>query len=448
MAYSPTELLTVFLDAQNQRRKVGRLAFKDRRVLFEYDASFIASGIEISPIKLPLRPGVFTADTTIFDGLFGVFNDSLPDRWGRLKLDRTVEKHGIHRGQLNPLDRLAYVGRHGMGTLSYEPELGFEDTDDAPLALDKIAEETAAVLEGEDEAVLEELLRLNGSSSGARPKIVAQVSADKKRIIHGRQELQPSVAHWMIKFSFFQGARDAGAIEYAYSLMAKDAGVEMPESHLFRTKQNKYFGTKRFDREREARIPMHSLGGLIHADHRSPSLDYDMVLREKSFVEELLIACSTSAVDPDQIILELTETAAMENPAESLAMLTRLRVKGFHLSLDDFGIGYSSMLQLVKLPFSEIKIDKSFVMTSRSSEESRTVIESIVHLGRSLHLKSFAEGVEDMETLEYLRSLKCDVAQGYFISRPVSEQNLMVWIQTKCVDGCWLPLSHGAEPSS
>ena len=282
MAYSPTELLTVFLDAQNQRRKVGRLAFKDRRVLFEYDPSFIASGIEISPIKLPLRPGVFTADTAIFDGLFGVFNDSLPDGWGRLLLDRAVEKHGIHRGQLNPLDRLAYVGRHGMGALSYEPELGFENPDDAPLALDKLAEEAAAVLEGEDEEVLEELLRLNGSSSGARPKIVAQVSADKKRIIHGRQELQLGFAHWMIKFPSSNDARDVGAIEYAYSLMAKDAGVEVPETHLFRTKRNNYFGTKRFDRDGDARIHMHSLGGLIHADHRSPSLDYDMVLRVTS----------------------------------------------------------------------------------------------------------------------------------------------------------------------
>jgi serine/threonine-protein kinase HipA len=279
MANSPIELLTVYLNARNQRRKVGRLAFKDRKVLFEYDASFIPSDIEISPIKLSLRPGVSTADTTIFDGLFGVFNDSLPDGWGRLLLERTVEKVGIHRGQLNPLDRLAYVGRHGMGALSYEPERGLEDTDDVPLALDKLAEESAAVLAGENEEVFEKLLRLNGSSSGARPKIVAQVSADKKRIIHGQQELQSRFAHWMIKFPSSQEARDVGAIEYGYSLMAKDAGVEMQETHLFRTKRNKYFGTKRFDRDGDARIHMHSLGGLIHADHRSPSLDYDMVLR-------------------------------------------------------------------------------------------------------------------------------------------------------------------------
>jgi hypothetical protein len=180
---------------------------------------------------------------------------------------------------MNPLDRLAYVGRHGMGALRYEPELDLGNTDDAPLALDKLARESAAVLAGENEEVFEELLRLNGSSSGARPKIVAQVSTDRKAIIHGRQDLQRGFTHWMIKFPSSQGARDVGAIEYAYSLMAKDAGVEMPETHLFRTKRNKYFGTKRFDRNGDARIHMHSLGGLIHADHRSPSLDYDMVLR-------------------------------------------------------------------------------------------------------------------------------------------------------------------------
>jgi serine/threonine-protein kinase HipA len=279
MAYSPTELLTVYLDARSQRRRVGRLAFKDKQVLFEYDASFIASEIEISPIKLPLRPGVAIADTRIFDGLFGVFNDSLPDGWGRLLLDRTVEKHGIYRGQLNPLDRLSYVGRNGMGALSYEPQLGMQNIDDAPLALDKLAEESAAVLSGRNEEVFEELLRLNGSSSGARPKIVAQVRTDKKEIIHGMQELQPGFAHWIIKFPSSENPRDVGAIEYAYSLMAKDAGVEMSETHLFCTKRNKYFGTKRFDRQGDGGIHMHSLGGLVHADHRSPSLDYDTVLR-------------------------------------------------------------------------------------------------------------------------------------------------------------------------
>jgi serine/threonine-protein kinase HipA len=118
-----------------------------------------------------------------------------------------------------------------------------QNADDSPLALDRLAEESAAVLTGSNEDAFEELLRLNGSSSGARPKIVAQVSTDEKEIIHGRQVLQRGFAHWMIKFPSSQDARDVGAIEYAYSLVAKDAGVEMSETHLFCTKRNKYFGT-------------------------------------------------------------------------------------------------------------------------------------------------------------------------------------------------------------
>jgi serine/threonine-protein kinase HipA len=278
MVYSPTTLLHVHLDVNAQRRKVGRLAYLDRKILFEYEPAFIASGIEISPFKLPLKTGVQTPDTPLFEGLFGVFNDSLPDGWGRLLLDRSVEKHGVVRGQLSPLDRLAYVGSRGMGALAYVPELTAEQADAASLSLDRLAEESATVLKGESGEIFEELLRLSGSSSGARPKIVAQVSADKKSIIHGEQELAPGYSHWMIKFPSSQDARDIGAIEYAYSLMAKEAGIAMPETHLFRTKRSRYFGAKRFDRDGSRRIHMHSLGGLIHADHRTPSLDYDLLL--------------------------------------------------------------------------------------------------------------------------------------------------------------------------
>lgn len=278
MPFSPTTLLHVYLDAGVDRRKAGRLAYLDRKVFFEYDPAFIASGVEISPFKLPLKPGVQTPDTQLFEGLFGVFNDSLPDGWGRLLLDRSVEKHGVLRGQLSPLDRLAYVGSRGMGALSYEPELTAGQADAGSLSLDRLAEESATVLQGESGEVFEELLRLSGSSSGARPKIVAQVSADKKSIIHGEQELASGYSHWMIKFPSSQDAKDIGAIEYAYSLMAKEAGIVMPETHLFRTKRSRYFGAKRFDRDGSRRIHMHSLSGLIHADHRTPILDYDLIL--------------------------------------------------------------------------------------------------------------------------------------------------------------------------
>ena len=278
MTFTSTDLLTVYLEA-GERRKVGRLALRQRQILFEYDPAFVASGIEISPLKLPLKAGVFTTPDIIFDGLYGVFNDSLPDGWGRLLLDRTVEKHGVRRGQLSVLDRLAFVGRNGMGALSYEPDRSLDAGDGGPLALDRLAEESAIMLAGETEEVFEELLRLNGSSAGARPKIVAQVSANKRKIVHGPATLKPGFEHWMIKFASSQDPRDMGPIEYAYSLMAKEAGVDVPETHLFRTRKRGYFGVKRFDRRGDKRVPMHSLSGVIHADHRVPALDYNLILR-------------------------------------------------------------------------------------------------------------------------------------------------------------------------
>jgi diguanylate cyclase (GGDEF)-like protein len=137
--------------------------------------------------------------------------------------------------------------------------------------------------------------------------------------------------------------------------------------------------------------------------------------------------CRTCGVTPDRLILELTETSAMDDSVASLDMMTRLRMKGFQLSIDDFGTGFSSMLQLVRLPFSEIKVDKSFVQTSAVSEESRAVVRSVVDLGRSLGLQTTAEGVEDADTLDYLRRIGCDLAQGFFIAPPMSGIEVLPW---------------------
>ena len=147
------------------------------------------------------------------------------------------------------------------------------------LELDAIARDAATVLKGEEGAVIEKLLKLNGASAGARPKVVAQVSADRKRIIHGPVTLPDGYAHWMIKFPSAQDDAAAGATEYAYSLMARAAGVAMSETHLFTAKKKRYFGIKRFDRDGDRRIHMHSLSGLLHADHRVSSLDYDALLK-------------------------------------------------------------------------------------------------------------------------------------------------------------------------
>ena len=147
--------------------------------------------------------------------------------------------------------------------------------------------------------------------------------------------------------------------------------------------------------------------------------------------DNLSALCRRYQIDTECIVLELTETSAMVDPILSLDLLTRLRMKGFQLSIDDFGTGFSSMIQLVRLPFSEIKVDKSFVMQAPHSSESRSVIKSIVELGHSLGLLVTAEGVENLKTLDYLNSLGCDLAQGYFIARPMPGEAARKWVEQR-----------------
>lgn len=154
-------------------------------------------------------------------------------------------------------------------------------------------------------------------------------------------------------------------------------------------------------------------------------------LGDRDFVEHALQACRRHGIDQSRVILELTETSAMRDPVASLDQLTRMRMKGFQLSIDDFGTGFSSMLQLARLPFSELKVDRSFVMTAMQSMESRAVVRSILDLGKSLGLRTVAEGVEDGATLEFLKGIGCDVAQGYFIARPMPGDAVPGWMSAR-----------------
>ncbi len=150
-------------------------------------------------------------------------------------------------------------------------------------------------------------------------------------------------------------------------------------------------------------------------------------LADMHLAEWISDLCRQYGVDPARVILELTESSAMDDPIKSLALLTRLRMQGFQLSIDDFGTGFSSLVQLVRLPFSELKVDKSFVMTALESHEARAVIKSIVDLGKSLGLRVTAEGVEEAATLDYITSVGCDFAQGYFISEPLPGCDALAW---------------------
>lgn len=257
---------------------MGRLALQNRKIYFEYAPSFLESGLELSPFKLPLSPGVKVCEDYPFEGLFGVFNDSLPDGWGRLLLDRKLMKIGINPQLLTPLDRLRYAGSRGLGALFYEPEISDLSSFNFPNNLDLIAEECFQFQEHDDDQYVDDLFLLNGSSAGTRPKILVALIKDKFDLSSNN----PLSKHndWIIKFRSLVDPKDIGSIEYAYHLMAVEAGLNVPEARLFKSRKCAgYYGVKRFDRDHGEFLHMHTVSGLLHADHRIPSLDYQTLMK-------------------------------------------------------------------------------------------------------------------------------------------------------------------------
>ena len=188
------------LKVQYKGQNVGLLALtNDKKVAFSYDEEWLEKGFSISPFSLPLENKVFIPSNYHFEGLFGIFADSLPDAWGRLLLDRMLQAHGLG-SDVTVLDRLALVGKHGMGALEYEPnyELGEQkETDD----LDYLSEQCQKILTTEYADDLDMLYQMGGSSGGARPKVLAT--------IEGKD--------WIIKFPAYFDTMNTGAMEYDYS---------------------------------------------------------------------------------------------------------------------------------------------------------------------------------------------------------------------------------------
>ena len=254
---------------------VGRLAARDLKIYFEYDKSFIEHRLEISPLRLPLKSGLVSFDYSLFEGLPGVFNDSLPDGWGRLLFDRLARSRGIFPPDVTPLSRLAHVGNHGLGALVYAPDYSVAESNES-MNLDRLAAQSQDVLDGTSDQVLQELIALNGSSAGARPKALIGLNDTRQQIVHGAHDLPNGFLPWIVKFGSAQDGADAGAIEYVYAKMAINAGVDMPDIHLFPAKKGSgYFAVKRFDRDGARRFHMHTACGLLHSDFRTPSLDYE-----------------------------------------------------------------------------------------------------------------------------------------------------------------------------
>lgn len=259
---------------------VGRLAYRDRRAFLEYDPAFLREGYELSPIHHQSQPGVIEPhEPAVFEGLHGVFADSLPDGWGRLLIDRRARQLGIEPATLTPLDRLACVGRTGIGALIYAPEIDVWDDDAAALDLDALAADAQRVLAGEAGELLDTLGRAGGSPAGARPKVLIALN-DAGEAIHGATEIPAGYTPYLVKFPGAGDPPDIAAIEYAYAKMATTAGIDMSATQLIEgARGERFFATERFDRAGNQRLHVHSASGLLYADIRVPSLDYQDLIR-------------------------------------------------------------------------------------------------------------------------------------------------------------------------
>jgi serine/threonine-protein kinase HipA len=263
-------------------RVVGQLAETRSRaaggqVVFEYDPAFLRDPLWLSPFKLPPQPGLVEHRDRAFGPIFGLFDDSLPDGWGLLLMDRHFEQRGSALAEVSVLDRLAYLGTRTMGALTYHPPSASSDRSEEPIDLHDLARASQEVIEGTAGEVLPQLLRAGGSPGGARPKVLVGVRGDS--MLSGEDDLPPGYTPWIVKFHSRQDSPDSGPGELAYSLMARDAGIAMPPTRLFTTAQgDQFFGVERFDRMGDRRYHVHTFGNLIHANFRIPSSDYRQLL--------------------------------------------------------------------------------------------------------------------------------------------------------------------------
>lgn len=257
--------------------EVGRLGIAERQVIFEQRRAFVDSRLVLHPLFSPISEQVlYPKNPRFFDGLHGVFADSLPDAWGRELLRRRAQVEGFEYNTFTALDRLALIGSHGPGALQYRPTIAEPDADD--INLDILAENALAILQGQESDVLDSLVRLGGSSGGARPKISVA--------IRDRDEMRPLSASlpngfdaWIIKFRAPNDPRDSGPLEAAYADMARAAGLEVAETRLLLSQIGPgYFATRRFDRDSSRRLHMVSSSAALEIDWSLPG-DYETLLK-------------------------------------------------------------------------------------------------------------------------------------------------------------------------
>lgn len=250
-------------------RTVGTLTLTpdDRLCAFEYDSAWLSDGFSISPLELPLKAGLFIAKHQPFHGNFGIFEDSLPDGYGRYLLRKALLREGINDDNLSALDRLSIVGNSGMGALTYHPETKVIK-DSEILDFDLLQEKALQVLKEQQDTDAGLLLYNSGNSGGARPKAI----------------FSDNEGHWLIKFRHYYDPTDIGQQEFHYNEVAKRCGINIPDCKLT---NGRYFTTRRFDIAPDGkRIHTATAGGLLCLSLSMPFLDYENLLALTGFLTQ------------------------------------------------------------------------------------------------------------------------------------------------------------------
>ena len=287
MTFKPVRKLTVTRTlATGQAVTVGVLAQNRQGVFFQYDADYLGRFGNLSPFGLKATTELQLAPKRPHSGLHGLFGDSLPDGWGSLLQDRVFRQHGILPAQITAMDRLAFVGASGMGALSFSPTSEYQLASTGDIDLAKLGLEAQAFFDGQTEEVLADLVAA-GSSGGARPKAQFYISPDEPD--RCRTVARPGDEAWLVKFTSrnLPLGHEEGLCEAVYLHLAGKLGLEPPEWRLFEAPEQSgaraWLGVKRFDwishPQKAGRLHMHSACGLLDADFRTPSLDYEDLIK-------------------------------------------------------------------------------------------------------------------------------------------------------------------------
>lgn len=284
-------------------RRIGAVLQEERgdAAVFEYEPRFVPSEIQIAPLQMPLRRGSYSfpgLPAEAFKGLPGMLADSLPDRFGSAVLDAWLAREGRSLDSITAIERLCYTGSRGMGALEFAPALGKNRGADEAIEISLLVDLASTILaerdgfrttieSGQEERGLLDIISVGASAGGARAKAVIALDRASGEIRSGQVDAAPGFEHWLLKFD---GVRDErrledsqgyGAIEFAYSEMAREAGLRMAQCDLFEENGRRHFMTRRFDRPPEGgKLHMQSLGAIAHFDfNRSGAYSYEQAMQ-------------------------------------------------------------------------------------------------------------------------------------------------------------------------